>query len=212
MRFEREWLVGLTRFLPPWLSNFALAWIFWLLWNHPERFGWELAGDFQALLYIEIGIVFAALFLLSGWGAPLAELSGLLIAAALGVGISSLVDPVVGSLVAVHFVARASVTWRNEQAVRRQARSFGFSLAALGFAWFVAAMFSTEQGAWAADVVPRDLWWDLPALHGSRTVPHGLPIFGFFYFSTMTVVEGIPAVFRWLGVVLGLQGSETTPA
>ena len=212
MLFERQMVLGLTRFLPPWLSSFTLGWLFWTLLWRPERFGWELAADFETMLFVEIGIEVAALFVLPGRAEPLAVPSGVLICAVLAIGLGAYTSPIVAFLLAMHFMARMFVSWREPGSSQGLIMSFALAFAALALAWAAAGLFWAHEGAWSAGVVPPSLWWEVPSPQGTRRIPHGLPLFGAVYFSLLTGVEAVAALVRWFNSEVQLAESEVESA
>jgi len=179
-----------------------------LLWS-PERFGWELAGGFETMLFVEIGIVIAAMFVLPGMGEPLAVPSGALICLILGVGLGVYAGPLVAVLVPGHFMARMAVSWRQPSQTRRLVRHFSLSFVALALAWFAAGLFWAHEGAWSADIVPQRLWWEVPSPNGIRRIPQAVPIFGAVYFSLLTGIELAGVLARWFFDEVQLKDVET---
>ena len=79
-------------------------------------------------------------------------------------------------------------------------------------AWSTAGLFWAFEGAWSNDVVPLDLWWQVPSPRGTVRIPHGLPVFGVAYFSLLTGVEGAAALFRVFRRDTGGLDAETESA
>jgi hypothetical protein len=212
MRYDRLFVVGLTRFLPPWLSSFALAWLFWMLLRSPARFGWETAAEFETLLYVEIALVLAAVLVLPMRGGALSVPAGLLVIVSLGIVLSASVSPLVAALIALHLGARIGAAWRADDSARDLVKSFAVSAILLAITWFTAGLFWQHEGGWTTNTVPLNLWWEVPSPQGTRRMPHGFPLMGFLYFSGLTIVEVLPAAGRYFRSELTLGGPPTESA